>query len=736
MKDLSPRWAALALLTPVCLILALILFGDLNRARAAKVKTAQSTVVVGFTGSVVQVDANDNPIQNPPPLPYQHVYVNIVSVRLNPSTASAATDGEGGWQTIPVPAGVGNSTSAGFVETGLNFGGNFGGSGATVGLGEGRSEIQVDVTQLSQLPLFFNAAQITANTYNQVELVLDSSTFPVTINGVKNTASNAGNVVPLCTSVQPAGEGCIVYPVTIFDPSATISVTKTPINLSKQGLSPLVVNIRVNIQTAPVASGAPVLIQPEIAVVPNSGLSQNGLPLNQDLALVTGLITNFATNNGTIVTAENAGTNVVVAQYNVQSTGDTAGSYALYLPAAIGGTSYDIYVSGPDRAFVVKSGLTVFPGTEVANLDFNTLTQNTATLSGTLKDACASNPAIPIQAATLQLLVPDPTISPAPDCTTGPAPGCVSVGTASTDEGGNYPLPGNGKFPAAFSNIPTSSTPASPLYTMLITASGYDRTIEAVDSTGNNDLTCPQGLGGPSNCNFNLSHGYLDGSLGLASASSGRLSAMVMAEDTGTSNIENFAQAIVQPSQTSTNFSMLVPDNAGDFDLFATVQDDFEGQPQLQSMHVPQANTGHSIPVEAGVTAPSACATVTASELGGVTCVGHGSLKGSLNNPTSDTTLALEKDGVQVITGVVGPFGSDDSGGYAICAPPGSYTLQRFDNGVAGESTPEPVALNDPTIVATPVPSASFVPTPCPGICDAGQGGACLVCNETAGPSL
>jgi len=708
------------------MIVALILFGDLNRARAAKVKAAQATVVVGFTGSVVQVDANNQPIPNPPPLPYQHVYLNVVSVRLNTSTKSIVSDSESGWQTIPVPAGVGNSTGTGEVETGLNFGGNFASGGNSVTVAEGRSEIQIDVAQLPQLPLFFNAAQIKADAnYHQIELVLDDSNIQVTTNGQQQTAGNAGNVVPLCTTTQPAGEGCVIYPTTIFNPGGTIS-TISPISLSKQGLYPLVINIQVNIQAAPIVSGAPVLIQPEISVVQNSEPSQSGLPLNQDLATISGTITNFASNNGTVVTAENAGTNIVVQQYYVQSNASLPGAYTLLLPAAADGTSYDIYVSAPKHAFAVKSGLTVFPG-KFTELDFDTPAQNAVPLSGQLKDNCA--PALPIQAATLQLLMPDPNISPVPDCTASPAIGCVSVATASTDETGQFPLPGNDQFRPAFNNIPVGSAPTNQLYTMLITASGYNRTVELVDSSSNS-LSCPGGLGN-SSCSFNLDHGYLAGSLNLASPSSGTLSAMVMAEDTGTSNIENFAQALVSPSQSSANFSMPVPDNVGNFDLFATVQDDFEGQPQLQTNHTAQPNTGHSIPVEADVAAPASCATVTPDQpLGDVTCVGHGSVEGGLNNPTNATTVVLEKDGVQVITGVVGPFGSDNSGGYAICAPPDDYTLQRFDDGVAGESAA--VALNGPTIVPIASPSA----TPCPGICDAGQGNACLVCNETAGPSL
>jgi hypothetical protein len=85
-------------------------------------------------------------------------------------------------------------------------------------------------------------------------------------------------------------------------------------------------------------------------------------------------------------------------------------------------------------------------------------------------------------------------------------------------------------------------------------------------------------------------------------------------------------------------------------------------------------------------------------------------------------------DFVQLISGDAGPYGADNSSGYALCAPADDYLLQRFDDGVAGASAP--VALAAPTL--SPAAGA----TPCPGICNAGQGSACLVCTNTAGPSL
>jgi hypothetical protein len=739
-KDLSPRWAAITLLTPVVLILSLILLADLNRARAAKVKTGSGTVVVGFTGSVVQVDSQDNPIPNPPPLPFQHVYINVISVRLNPSTSDIVSDDEGGWQAIPVPAGVGNSTTSGLVETGLNFGGNVSNT-QSITLGEGRSEIQIDAAQLPQTPILFNAWPVRADNYNQVELVLDSSTFPVSVsnqNGSQQTASNAGNVVPLCGALQPSGDGCNVYPITILNPASTIGAAHSPVEVGRQGLVPLVINIQVDVESPALANGGPIIIQPHISVVQNSGTSQSGQPLNQFLGFIQGTVTNFATNNKTLVTAELAGTDNVVEQYNVQSTGEKAGQYTLYLPAPAGGASYDLYVSGPGRAYALKSGVDVLPGSQIIGtptngFDFNTPDENTLALTGTINDACV--PQSSVEAATLQLLEPDPAISPVPDCTANPPTGCVVVATSASDEGGTYPLPGSGNVPAPFQNIPVNQN-----YTMLINSAGFDPIVTPVQSSGNN-LTCPGGSGGT--CNFLLSHGYLTGTLSLLSPSTSPLSAMVMAEDTGTNNIQNFAQVIVPTSQGSADFSMLVPDGVGNFDLFATVQDDFEGQPQLQSMHTPQENTGHSIAVVADVPAPAACATETAPTLGPVSCLGHGSLEGGLNDPTDLTSVVLEKpasnnpsDLVQTITGVVGPFGADSAGGYAMCAPPESdYTIQRFDDGVAGEAT-EVGAMNTPAVVPIASPSASFTPTPCPGICDAGQGTSCLICTETGGPNL
>ena len=141
-----------------------------------------------------------------------------------------------------------------------------------------------------------------------------------------------------------------------------------------------------------------------------------------------------------MVTAELAGTNNIIEQYNVQSTGDTAGQYTLYLPAPLGGSKYDLYVSGPGRSYDLKSDVNAVPGSFIAGLDFNPQIQNTITLSGTIKDACA--PTQPVEAATVELLEPDPNISPAPDCSLTNRPGRMRRGGEYGDRRRRY-------FPAA-----------------------------------------------------------------------------------------------------------------------------------------------------------------------------------------------------------------------------------------------------------------------------------------------
>src|SRR5207245_9814780 len=161
---------------------------------AARVPKQKGTVEVALTTTNVVTSADTAPA-----LSFQRILLNVISVRLNPSTNINLSDADSKWQTIPVPAGVGSSSGVGTVQTGANFGGNFGPNGSVIGIGQGRSEIQVDMYALQNNPQVFNSFLIPAQTYNLIELVLDPQ--------------NPGNVVPLCGQGSPRGEGCIVYPV-------------------------------------------------------------------------------------------------------------------------------------------------------------------------------------------------------------------------------------------------------------------------------------------------------------------------------------------------------------------------------------------------------------------------------------------------------------------------------------------------------------------------------------------
>jgi hypothetical protein len=189
---------------------------------------------------------------------------------------------------------------------------------------------------------------------------------------------------------------------------------------------------------------------------------------------------------------------------------------------------------------------------------------------------------------------------------------------------------------------------------------------------------------------------------------------------------------------------MNVPDNLNPgadgnpvtkLDLFASTQDLFNGSPQ-------QA-TGHTFAVDADELAPASCVTntlanVPSATLPGMTCVGHGSVGGNVDNPVSTDTVVLSKDGVQIQSVPIVPPGASGAGAYAICAPADSYTLTHY-----AQATPFPtpvggpvsVTLSAPIMVPTPAPSPGFTPTPCPGICEVSPPNAntgCLTCTATS----
>jgi hypothetical protein len=716
------------LLAPVLLILGLALSGGNQPATAAAPAAGKGTVAIAFEGTF----ANPQNLTT-----FQRIALNVVSVRLNPSTDPDVSEFDSRWVTIPVPAGVGRNTGVIQISTGNNFGGSTNtSSNNSVAIGTANSEIQIDLKAITGFAQIFNAANVNSQTYNQAELILDSAT--------------PGNIVPLCASALPAGEGCIVYPAKLIQnattptPAPGTNTIRTTISgglIIPKGtdvVTPLVLAIDPGIQAPPSASvGQAILINPVIAAIPINPPSTTPPFLNPDLGTVQGLITTTASGGFSnskskveTITAEISGTNNIIEAVTLPSScnGKKTCTFFLYLPAGPTGTNYDLVASSKGTSYAVRSNVPVSVGvlTNISTTPMAIVTRPAVTLSGKVSDPCTG---FPIQAATLNLLVPDPLV--VASCTTAagslPPAGCVMAATGSSDEAGKFPLPGNGFNEAPFTMVPLPATKTS--YELTTTAAGYDRTIFEVEPSGS-ALKCDIQNAKTTACNFTMSRGTLSGTVSLSSAGTTPLSVLVFAEDTLTNNIENVSLVTIPANVTNVPFSMNVPDNenvgaggtvVSDFDLFASAQDLFNGSPQV--------NSGHTIAVLSGVPAPApptgtTCAIAANNDLSGMTCVGHGSVSGQVGNPEFGDTVVLSKENVDIESVPVVPPGQLAAGGYTICAPadPMPYTLTHEPEGGS-------TSVTLPTPVVGPSPGA----TPCPSICDAGQGGSCLTCIGETG---
>jgi len=339
----------------------------------------------------------------------------------------------------------------------------------------------------------------------------------------------------------------------------------------------------------------------------------------------------------------------------------------------------------------------------------------------------------PVQAATLQLLVPGAGGSNCDFIGSSPAiPSiCVVVASAATDEVGHYPLPATPHLSQAFSHIPLKLPAGVDHYDLEISAAGFNTTVqEVVNKKG---LNCPTSGAKNNVCSFGLEHGFLRGSTSLRhpNSSPNNLDLLVMAEDSGTDNIENLTTSIIPIGASRGSFTMLVPDAspslAGtipvtDFDVFAVVQDLFGSSPQKAS--------GHLIEAAAKVGAPDSCKTLAIGKLPDTDCVGLGSVVGTVNgaNPAT-TSIRMSKklasgDTVQFMETEPNSIGVPPSANaYNFCAPFDSYTLTHYESDDA-------ISSADVTLAA-PVP----VPTPCKSICG-GTADTCLQCRPVTAPAL
>lgn len=595
----------------------------------------------------------------PPPFPgFRNVLLNISAVRIN-ANPSQSISGPG-WVTIPVPSSASN------------------GKGASGG------DLQIDLTQLHTEATMFNLGGVPINTYQQLQVVIDPN--------------NPGTIVPACQGGGAGQEGCTGYPITIANASQGITVALNNFKTSKNATAPLLIQLTASLSPPGFSNGVYNLeVDPTVA----------------DFSSFMGTISGTVTGAGgtrslhlrpLTVSAELAGTGTVVESALVRGN-----TYTLELPAAPGaGTTYDLYVSGGSSAFNVAPGVTLQPGASIDHQDFTAKGVQLGKITGKIQDACTS---LGIPGATVNLLAPT---DPAVDCSTTPSQ-CVVVGTASTDQSGIYPLPGNIRNPNTFDEVPVGTNFGLQLG---ISATGYNSTIERVELPSPGKENCPNSFDS-ANCSFSLGTGTLNGtvSLGQAPVPGSSVQVQVFAEISGTNNLVSALAMplLFQTGNTSAPFSINVP-TTGPFDLFAVAIDPYLG--------APDPFTGHTIATLAGVAAPGQCtASTVGSDLGPLECAGHGSITGTVNNPDANTTIQVEDQstGVQILgtaPGLLSSVQGASNNQYALCIPPGNYTLQRFEGATGGAT--QNVAVPTPQATATPCPSTCFSDasgTVCPGQC-------------------
>jgi hypothetical protein len=691
-KDLRVYWTVRALVLAVALIVSVMLASS-GPAGAADQSKKKASVQIGFLGGVTT------------PQNFQSVLLNVQAVRINPN--SSAGPGDNKWQVIPVPPGIG------------------GGAGHP-------GDLQIDLNTALNVPLLFNSAFVRPDKYVIAELLLDPT--------------NPGTIIPVCPGAPSSGEGCINYPIRLANagnPITVVAPTGTLVSPLKESLSTLILKVQVDVQSpVPTISGNPYTV--------NVTLS---LPETNDelFATVTGTVT---PSGGTVinkkgtrkltVTAETAGTNTVISTSPISAKS----MYTLALPAAGEfGSLYDLTVSGGGAKYAATRLPAITQGQVVTSPFTATLGQSLGNITGKISEACAGQG---ISGATLQLFVA-PLSNPSADCTSLATIGeCVSVATANTDNSGQFPLPGTAQIPAPFNNVPILK--AGDTYSMLVTAPGYDPLFTPVNAThavngGNCSASTPA-----VKCDLTLKTGFITGSFLIDSPLPGEtVLVQVFAEDAGSNKIESALPmpVVVRPGTGNFfNYTINVPPSVPAFDLFATTIDLFQG--------VSDPYQGHSIAVLKNVASPgeptaSVCGTTNATTPPDtITCVGHGSINGTVANADLGTSVVLIKEGVQItstpVQNVIQSSTAPTTNTYNFCVPADTYDVQRFQvaqqstsTAVVATPTPTPAGVPHTVIIPPPpiVPTPGATPTPfirCPTTCSHPDGTCPGNCNSATPP--
>lgn len=740
---------ALRLTLPFIIVVCLLLAGVVTAGAATRTR-----VEIGFVGTQPTNGSTGMPLS------FQSVLLNVVSVRLN--TRIGAAPNARGWVRIPAPPGLG-------------------------GVGGTNAELQIDLNSLQNIPQLLNTASVRTDNYRIVQLVLDST--------------NPGSLIPTCPGSPPT-EGCINYPLQINNPNGiTFSDPNGVLPTSTGNLATLVLQASVAINRIPSAPGGAYVAT--ISIMPATD--------TQFLGNVKGQVNLTGTSPTSkirklTVSAEMIGTNTVIATAPIRGGTDCkalspGGCFDLALPAAGPpgpatpfGSLYDLTISGGTAPYAAERLPPLFPGQTIAldpNNTFNlTGNQTVGNITGTVRDSCV--PGKNIAGATLQLLMPPNGSKDNSLCMSPATAGqCVSVATANTfDSTGTFPMPGSATTPAAFDSVPTLDKNSAG-YAMEVTAPGYDPLFVQArpnSSTTKGGGTCSVNGGAFGKCDLAMVTGYIAGAFPIFLPNPGQTTQVqVFAEDHGTNNIENalpmaikvtsnknvtncFAPGAIPDGEVCANFSLNVPPSIpiGAFDLFAQTTDFYQG--------VTDPFPGHSIAVVSDVQAPAACATTTITTPSDpsqvITCVGHGSITGTVAVPGSPdspgdlgTSVVLEKldpDGpagdneVQLTNSLVQnqpqPGNSTPSSNYSFCAPADTYQVQKFEVVPTPEASVVPTAAPSPSPAGTPVsvtipppPDAGGSSTPastpsvtlrCPTNCSHPDGTCPGICNNAPGPQL
>jgi Domain of unknown function (DUF4382) len=619
-KRLSAAPRILALVGPLLLVAALIAgpFGcGGGGGGGATPVPAMGSLEVGFVDS--------------PSTGYQSISVNVVSVRLNPSTNADVPDSDPNWVSVTAPPGTGSTSTA---------------------------ELSINLLDFQNDAAVFNTGAVTAQTYNQVEVIIDPN-FP-------------GSVTPSCGS--GAQEGCVDYPA-VFTGTTNLRTTAT-VSVSENGLTPLIIELNPGSIVAPAAPGGNYTLNPKISVVSSSYL-----------ASITGTVAG-APVAGDTISAELTGTNAVIASAPVPS----GGAYTLAVPAGVDGTTYDLFVAGV-TSFAAKSGVTVTRGVAPPHQNFTVTNASLGGVAGTIIDGRV--PSQPISAATVNLLLP-PTSST--NCAT--APGCVVVATTNSDSVGNY----------SFSGVPFG------VFYVQAQATGTNTVTQqaTIDSPTSTCTSSPNA----SNCSFLMPNTLMTGQVMVdpPPPAGSNTAVLVIAEQSGTGNLVALTQVVVPAGITTpVDFAMEVPTMidhmpATAFDLIASAQDTYLG--------VGTPFPGHTLGVAESVPPAGPANPLVVSCVGHGSIVGKANTPLSTTHVRlykPDVTVP----GVQLMDSATGPPGTAGAGQYSFCAPPDTYVLQRVEESQATASpvgTPTmivvPTPLPAPTVSPTPGPAAT--PTPCP----------------------